>query len=246
MEIIVDERFRQELLEKIAMREFSERSGVHQSDLVYCLNRSALRKLIPYEPTTSEVLVYSIGWSTQRWLTGEDEDEPSIEIDGIIVTPDAMWKGAPWELKATYASNQKDLAENMHWLRQMMAQCKVTNTFEARLSRFSIMGNWKWVYRPTKAESIAAAVEKYGENWADHPTLEAWHIKFTEQDIAENWVWLKVRREYYLDILERGQLLHPSLALPLGQEWECEYCRKEYKELCNEGKQVGGSSKVCS
>ncbi len=90
MEIKVDEKFRAWILNKIREREFSVREGTHQSDLVYCLNKSAFRRLYPQEDTDQETLLFSVGFSTQRWLTGVEQDVPQIEKDGIIVTLDAI------------------------------------------------------------------------------------------------------------------------------------------------------------
>lgn len=82
--------FRQELLEKIQQREFSERTGIHQSDLTYCLNRQAFRKLYPLPVQDHEILLYSIGWSTQAFITGKFYDVNPRTEDGITVTCDAV------------------------------------------------------------------------------------------------------------------------------------------------------------
>jgi len=82
--------FRANLLAKIAAREFAERTGVHCSDLLYCLNKQAMRRLHPEEPTDSELLLYSLGWSTQAWISGKFVDSCPVEKDGIIVTCDAV------------------------------------------------------------------------------------------------------------------------------------------------------------
>lgn len=91
MQITVDEAFRAELLEKIRVREFSERTGIHCSDLIYCLDKQALRKLNTVVDDDSTILLYSLGYSTQRWLTGQDKDVPEKEVDGIKVTLDALY-----------------------------------------------------------------------------------------------------------------------------------------------------------
>jgi len=90
MQIEEDAQFRAEIIKKIRQREFNERTGIHSSDLNFCLNKQALRKSQPKEDTEQEVLIYSIGWSTQRWLTNKEEDVEPIEVDGIIVTADAL------------------------------------------------------------------------------------------------------------------------------------------------------------
>jgi len=90
MKILPDLEFRAQILKQIAEREFYERKGTHGSDLIYCLNKQALRKLKPIPNTDEEILTFSIGWATQRWLTGATRDVPEIEKDGIIVTLDAL------------------------------------------------------------------------------------------------------------------------------------------------------------
>jgi len=90
MEINEDSKFRAELLKKIRDREFSERTGIHMSDLNYCLNKQLLRKIKSKEDTDQETLIFSIGWSTQSFLTSKFGDAPTIEKDGIQVTPDML------------------------------------------------------------------------------------------------------------------------------------------------------------
>uniref|UniRef100_A0A6M3JZX1 Uncharacterized protein n=2 Tax=viral metagenome TaxID=1070528 RepID=A0A6M3JZX1_9ZZZZ len=90
MNITEDLEFKQVLLKKIEEREFSERTGTHNSDLLFCLNRQALRRLTPLPNTEREVLLYSIGWASQAFLTGKFHDVPTIIKDGISVTLDAQ------------------------------------------------------------------------------------------------------------------------------------------------------------
>lgn len=90
MNIVEDLVFRAQLLQRIGDREFKERTGVHCSDLIYCLNKQALRRIHPTANTEREILLFSLGWATQRWLTSQAEDEPEKEVDGIIVTCDAL------------------------------------------------------------------------------------------------------------------------------------------------------------
>lgn len=224
MEIVEDKVFRLWMLEKIATREFKERTGVHQSDLVYCLNKQALRKLKPLPNTDEEVLIFSIGWATQRWLTGQAEDEPEKEVDGITVTLDALIDDVPWELKATYQSAGKAIEENIHWLRQIMSQCYVTGTTAAYLSRFEIMGDWKWVFGKKEEKAVAK-----------RPTLHCFRLEFSKAELAHFWQGFMIpRRGLYVQILETGKLLPPAIALASGQEWECGWCAYRGKECRKE------------
>jgi len=229
MQITVDEAFRKELIDKIQQREFSERTGIHCSDLIYCLNKQALRKSVDVPDEDATILLYSLGWATQRWLTGKDEDVPEKEIDGIKVTLDALtldvrdktlpddatnamaW--VPWELKATFQSNNKPIAENTHWIRQIMAQCYVVAANTAYLTRFELMGNWKF---NKKGEPPDPANRR--------PTLTAFKFEFNQKELDANWKWLLERKEVYEKILETGKLVPKIVAIPTGQSFECSYC----------------------
>uniref|UniRef100_A0A6H1ZJM7 PD-(D/E)XK nuclease superfamily protein n=1 Tax=viral metagenome TaxID=1070528 RepID=A0A6H1ZJM7_9ZZZZ len=233
MKVTIAEDFRKELLNKIAQREFSERTGTHQSDLIFCINKQCMRKLNPQPTTESQLLTFSLGWSTQRWLTGQSEDEPEIEKDGIKVTLDATWMGVPWELKATYMSNTKPIEESLHFVRQIMNQCYVTGTTEAYISRLEIMGNWKWVYRPKDPVKLQALVDQFGEDWAKHPTLTAVKFEFTQDELDHHWQWMQKRKQQYEGVIRTNVLLPKAQALASGMDFECGFC--EYKEQCEQG-----------
>ena len=211
MNITEDIDFRQVLINRIAEREFSVRTGVHCSDLIYCLNKQALRRLYPVPDTDKQVLLYSIGWATQRWLTGKDKDVAEKEVDGIIVTCDDMYEGCPWELKASYQSSNRPIEQNMNWVHQIQAQCYVMESLVAYLSRFELMGNWKI---------------KEG----DRPTLHTYKLEFTQEELDRNWQWLRERKALFQTVLDSGEILPKVLSLPSGQAYECQYCN--YKEEC--------------
>ena len=223
MKIVEDVAFKEVLMQRIKDREFNDRSGVHSSDLNYCLNRAAMKKLCPLPITEHEVLLFSVGWSTQHWLTDGAAETPHV-VDGIIVTPDNEDYGIPWELKATYASSNKDPGENFPWLRQIMAQCHVTGQTEAKLSRFEIMGDWKWVFG-----------NKEEKKTATHPTLHAYHLTFSPAEIRNNWNWYVARKEMFEKVMETHQCLPKMLALPMGGAYECKYCPAQYTEMCEKG-----------
>lgn len=232
MKIYPDLEFRAQILKQIAEREFYERKGTHSSDLIYCLNKQALRKLKPIPDTDEQILVYSVGWATQRWLTGTFEPDEEYEVDGIVVTPDRLIgniaielgkdtnEALPWELKATYQSANKAIEENIHWMRQLMAECYVTGSTTAILSRFEIMGDWKFVFGKKEEKAIAK-----------RPTLSAWRVEFTQEELDSFWMWMKTRKISYERILETGILVPKVVALASGQEWECGWC--PYKEKCD-------------
>ena len=125
-----------------------------------------------------------------------------------------------FELKATYQSADKAIEENVHWLRQLMAECYVTKSTVAILSRFEIMSDWKFVFGKKKEKAIAK-----------RPTLSVWRVEFTQEELDKFWLWLKERKILYEEILRTGVLVPKVVALASGQEWECGFC--SYKEECD-------------
>jgi len=168
--------------------------------------------------------LFSLGWSTQRWLTGEQEDEPEKEVDGIIVTCDELTAdGFPWECKATFASSERPISESQAWVRQVMAQCYVNGTTTAYLTRLEIMGNWKSIFGKKEEKSLP-------EN--RKPTLSAFKLTFTQPELDRNWEWLCERRDLFQTLLDGGDLLPKVTAIPSGQDWECGYCAYKGGECC--------------
>ena len=226
MKISEDLKFKKDIIQRISDKEFSERTGVHCSDLLYCLNKQALRRLMPLEPDEHEILLYSLGWSTQRWLTDERADEPSRTVDGITVTCDELWQDIPWELKCTFQSSERPIADNDSWLKQIMAQCKVIGKTSAHLTRLELAGNWKSIFGRKEEKNLP-------EN--QKPTLHAYLLEFTPEEIEDNWLWLKRRADLFTELMEGESLLPVQMALPdPSHRWECDYCRPEYKTLCQD------------
>jgi hypothetical protein len=215
MQITPDPEFRKVMLDKIAQREFHERKGIHQSDLTYCLNKQALRRLDPRPITDSDLLLFSLGYMSQRWLTGQDNDMPEEEQDGITVTLDSTWENIPWELKATFTNSTKSVEENLPWLRQIMAQCYITGKTTAKLSRLEIMGNWKSIFGKKEEKDLPDNRK---------PTLSTWRLEFTVDELCRNWEWLLSRKRQFEEILSTGKLLPMAVAVPSGQQYECERC----------------------
>jgi hypothetical protein len=186
-----------------------------------CLNKQVLRRKFPLPPNKHDILLFSLGWSTQRWLTGASKDEDSVEIDGIKVTLDAIAQ-YPWELKCSFQSSAKPVEENLAWVRQVMAQCYVKKSLSARITRFELMGNWK---------SIFGKKEEKGLPENQKPDLHAFRFDFDQSELDDNWIWAKVRRDEFNKMLAGGLLLPRALSLPGKETWECDYCPPEYKGI---------------
>ncbi len=231
MEIIKDLEAKQEILHRIESHDFQNRAGIHQSDLVFCLNKALLRRTCPKPASESTILRWGRGLASQRWLSDKLEDEPTIELDGIQVTPDALWSdGNPWELKDTDQSNAKGVEENIHYIRQLLNQCKVLGKTTARLSRMCNMGNWKWVYRPKDPIKILALVDEFGQDWDAHPTLDVTRFEFTQAEVDANWEQMKMRRGILEGMLVKKTPVPKVVAQMSGMEWECKDCEYRGKE----------------
>lgn len=227
MKIERDEVFEKWLIDKIAAKQFRERVGFHCTDGIWCINKQALRRLHPVSPSRSDTLRFGRGLATQQWLTGSLSDMPEVEVDGIVVTLDALYEDSPWELKDTDQSSNRPIEENIYQIRQVLAQCKVQKSLVGRLSRLENMGNWSWVY-PKGSTKEEKAKDKAA---SEHPTLTAFKMTFTQQEVDANWQWLQERRRLFLGILETKALLPLSKALA-GKEmlFECERCQYRGKE----------------
>ncbi len=127
----------------------------------------------------------------------------------------------PYELKSTYQSSSRAIEDNPHWIKQIMAQCSITGSPVAYLSRFELMGNYK---------SMFGKKEEKGLPENARPTLHAYRLEFTKEELDRNWVWLKERRDLFLKILETKELLPKVLAVPSGQDWEANMCSYRSRE----------------
>uniref|UniRef100_A0A6M3JY41 PD-(D/E)XK nuclease superfamily protein n=1 Tax=viral metagenome TaxID=1070528 RepID=A0A6M3JY41_9ZZZZ len=119
----------------------------------------------------------------------------------------------PFELKATYSSSKRPIEDNISWVKQVMSECVVTGTTQAKLSRLCLMGDW---------------VIKNGER----PTLQAVDMQFTQEELDRHWAWMKERKVLFEQVLADGKLLPKAISLPAGMTYLCNWC--SYGERCHE------------
>ena len=179
------------------------RSGVHVSDLVLCLRKSYLRAVHEILPTEEEVLFWLVGRGYHAALEGyEQPSEVSLVRDGLMGTPDQVilenGRVIPVEIKSTRQSVNKDILENIWWLRTIKAYCFLCSTTFGRLVVLNIIGDWK---------DIA-------------PQLRVFDFGFTPEEIQENWEWLQARKALYLESFEK-RTLPPLEKTPA---WMCKSC----------------------
>lgn len=184
-----------------------QRQGIHLSTLVYCITRAYFDFKIFLEPTDEEVMLFSLGYGLQDILTPKDAEAPVIEQDGIIFSPDFVLKvgeARVAELKTTRMSTKRDFPET--WLQYIMGGCFITQVKTYNLSVLHMLGN----YAPP------------------FPQLRSYTLKFTEDELLDNWSYLQERKAVLEGALEDNL---PPKPFQYCKEWECKNCR--YKMHCD-------------
>ena len=186
------------------------REGLHLSSLVGCLTRSFYEEVNPMEPTVSEMMLFITGYALQDVLTPKGSTTPLYKEDGITYSPDFelvianRLKEDTFEIKSTrISSNNPDLNEN--WIEYMKGGCHMLKKRVYNLSAIHLMGNYKPPF----------------------PVLNTKTITFTDEEIADNWDYVLVRKEVLEEAFRNKK---PPLPFQHCKEWECKYCR--YKMQC--------------
>ena len=201
------------LVEKFKITQ--KRTGIHLSTLVYCLTRSYFEtSASSIDPTDEEVMLFALGLGLQEVLTPTTALTPVYEMDGVTFSPDftlQLKKGLDEyqyaELKTTRASmsgNLESLPET--WVEYIKGGCWMRGVQEYELSTLFLMGNYKPPF----------------------PMLHSETLRFTKEELEENWNYLIGRRAVYAESVDGGI---PPTPKRYCKEWECRYCR--YKLVCD-------------
>lgn len=98
-----------------------------------------------------------------------DLEQVEVEVDGLIGTIDGYdaERGRVREFKATWISSRNPIDSHRfwHWMVQVKAYCYMTGTLEADLFVLFVDGD----YKPRKR------------------IPKAWVLRFTEQEVVDNW-----------------------------------------------------------
>ena len=227
MNIIADETKKKEILQLIRERSWSDRTGLHFSDLNYCLRKPYYREKYPDIAMEQEkedtTLIFSLGHAWEYWLTRTDEHH-EYKQDGITCTPDFSYReGEIWEIKATYLSARKDIREQTTWLRQCMAYCKVTGVTTFYIVPLHVMGTWDGIWK------------KKGENLdRRRPLMNVWRCEFTQEEIDVNWELGLHKKK----LLEEAIATSNPMGNPMQEKWECGFCLWQKKGICEIGASV--------
>lgn len=183
-------------------------SGMHLTDLIYCLTKSFWDKTDPLPPSEREVLLFASGLGLERVLIPKEYKAEPILIDNIWVSPD-FFTNIMGELKTTRMSSKKALAGDLPetWIEQIKGYAKASNQLSYDLAALCLMGNWHPPF----------------------PELIGLRLEFEQDEIDSFWAYIMEER---LPCLE-SHLTSPYIP-PLPQcyckDWECKDCR--YKMGC--------------
>lgn len=211
MELVEDPALRQSILD-ILVEEYKlhePRSGIHASDLIYCITKSYWNKVDYQPPTESESMMFSIGLGLERVIIqfGATRVAP-LFVEGVHLSPDFLINSIHSELKTTRFGVGK-VPDT--WIKQVMAYCYATDIPIYNLAVLHII----------------------------QAQLIAYRVVFTQEELEENWGWMLNRKEVLEDALHTyvedqshnpASLIHPR-EFTFNEDWECGYCR--YKLRCD-------------
>jgi hypothetical protein len=199
-----------------------KRVGIHLSSLIFCLKRQQMDTLDGRVlPTDKELMLFALGWGLQDVLTPHSAETPVIEKEGIIYRPDFNLTLQQWtcELKTTRMSMKKGDAHEFPetWIKYMKGGCYMQNRNTYDLAVLYMMGYYKPPF----------------------PEAASYHFEFTDDEILDNWDWIKSRYDIYVPALQSGVILP---AYTYNEEWECENCR--YELVCSSEKMLKKEGKL--
>lgn len=185
-----------------------KRDGIHLSTLVYCITKSFFDAKQGADPTTEEILLFSLGLGLQDVITPEDAETPQYFMEGITFSPDFVFKidGADYcELKTTrMSSNKEELPET--WIEYIMGGCHMRGVDKYNLIVLYMMGNYKPPF----------------------PQIHSEILMFDQEELELNWDRLMDRKIVYEDALASNI---PPEPFKWCKEWECRSCR--YHTQCD-------------
>lgn len=225
MQVIEDPLLHEQLVDIISQEYqlLNPRTGIHASDLIYCLTRSYWNKNDYLPPSEDEVMRFSIGLGLERVIVQYEATrvEP-IAVCGCLhpeevhvgpysrcvipgcgcymiwLSPDFLIYGIHSELKTTRWGPTHAWADT--WIRQVMAYCFATGSNTYNLAVLHII----------------------------QAVLKAYRITFTAEEVEDNWSWMMYRKEVLIEHIESKA---PPKEFTYNEEWECSYCR--YKLRCD-------------
>jgi CRISPR/Cas system-associated exonuclease Cas4 (RecB family) len=186
---------KEKLLEKLKGSEGVPKT-FHVTELVGCLRKPFfLRKGIPQEKSEKSVLAKKLGSAIHELLPFAIK-EVVVEKDGVVGHIDAIWDRIT-ELKTTSRRvSVKQILQDTNYLKQIKAYCYMRGEKEADLVIFRVS---------TK-------------------TLECYTLKFSDEELEENWRQILENKKHLEYCLENDVLPKKGGGICEGCEYE-QYCR---------------------
>jgi len=185
----------------------------HLSSYVSCLTKQFWNQTQASEPSEEELMLFALGYGLQDVLTPKDTVPPYVEKYGIIYRPDFLIPRNSierlTELKTTRKSAKNHWSDEQlpsTWLAYMKGGCFIKDTNQYDLVILYMMG----AYSPP------------------FPQIMADTFTFSDEEIADNWSWLKPRVEVLQKSLSDNI---PPEPFKYCFDWECKFCR--CKMLCD-------------
>lgn len=187
-------------------------SGIHLTELIYCLTGGYWDKIMPLPATKQQALLMALGIGFERLIIPVEVRAAPGTCEGIEYSPDFWFRGEmPSELKTTRLSTKKtrkrDFPES--WIQQIMGYCYAVKKLEYGLSIVHLMGG----YSPPFPEILGIK------------------FSFTQEELKNNWDFLMWRKNVYIQGFADMQ---PPTPTKWCMDWECKYCRYEKSAIhCN-------------
>jgi hypothetical protein len=186
-----------------------KRPGIHLSTLIYCLTRSWFDQVQDEEvlPTDDEIMLFSLGIGLQNELTPPQATTPVFTEEGIIYSPDMIFKLNDWqvELKTT-RSGMKRYVEGEYpetWIEYIKGGCHILQSDTYDLSVFYVSE------RPI-------------------PKIKSETLIFDKSELDNNWEYIRSRKAVYDEALSTHTPPSPFIHC---KKWECKSCR--YLTVCS-------------
>lgn len=234
-----DRHLAEEILKAIAVdvdrssytSEGSDRpSGIHLSELIYCLTKSWYKRRMPgFQPNEKETLLFSTGLGLESVMLRPHQQQVAMRLDDVHMTADFLTDFStviPGEFKTTRRGTKRFIQDALEdtvsegWRKQVLGYMKGLSGYTGRVR-----------------EMIMAVLFLMGNYSPPFPELMVWRVEATDEEVEENWEWIKERRKVYAAYLDTDDA-PPSFQY--NMPWECDDCR--LKVLCQARAYMAGKS----
>ena len=217
----------------------TQRPGVHQSDLSYCLSKAYWNRVDPMPPTEHEVLLFAIGFGMERVLLSREETPAEIVVDGISLSLDTIKLFGPVDLKTTRMSPTKDKGCVVCGQpRSGHPGQSQGHKYEPDRGDFNMPEGWKRQFMAYRYGLNMTAPPTNEPQPVDYsfgaivihliqPEVTAWQLTFTHNELVENWNYLLERHSQ----LDRMLAAQDPMPYQWNEDYECNGCR--FSLLCS-------------